>query len=134
MIRKAAWVGLMVAGCEPPADPADAYRAFAAALQRGDVAACWNGLSSSAQRRALDQVTQARAPVAVGEAEAMNLVCGEARVLVPRIQSVRVEQADGDRARLIVTTDQATTYPATVVREGAAWRLDLGEPPATPAR
>ncbi len=122
--RVAATLSLLLAGCEPPPDPVEAYRAFALALQRGDVGGCWKGLSTAAQRQALDEATRARAPLPTGEAEAMKIACGEARVLVARVKEIRVEETSGDRTRLVVTTEQGTNHPVLLVREGASWRVE----------
>ncbi len=111
--------------CGRPAGPADAYRAFAAAVRAGDEEAIW-AMLSSASRAALE--ARAKAAAKAGGAmpgSARQLLVGDAVSSMPRVKSVTVRRESGDEALLAVTTEDAGEGQVRLVREEGGWRVVL---------
>lgn len=117
---------LVTAGCRRPQDPAEAYRAFAAASRSGNSGAVWKMLSAQSRevldRRAAELARQA--PGGVLPASGEDLVLGDLAVAAPRPTSIVVLRESRDAAVVAVEVEGGRgAQEVSLVREGGVWRV-----------
>lgn len=110
------------------AEPADAFRRFASALNAGRQEEAWNLLSestrfelTSAARRAAE--AQGKPPPKDGR----EIAFGSGLELQRRIDSIRVAERTDDRARLVVVDETGEEQSVMTVRERGGWYVDFTE-------
>ncbi len=126
-LRTAAAIALLLA-CARPGGPAEAYRAFAAAVRTGDEDQAWARLSEGS-RAALDARAKELAARSGGvtPASGKDLLLGDASAIAPRMEEVLVLRESADTAVVRVTVRGGEAREATLVRERGAWRVVLPE-------
>lgn len=117
-------VGLLSA-CRGDGGPADAYRAFTAAVHEGKPDEVWARLSERSQaeldRRAKE--VAARAPPGVVAASGRATVLGDLSAVAPRPTSVVVVRESRAAAVLSVAVEGQPAREVTMAREGGVWRV-----------
>jgi hypothetical protein len=116
---------LASAGCRPEPDPAERYRAFAAAAREGDADAVWAMLSERT-RQALDaraKALAASAPAGVLPASGKQLVVGDLGRRAKRPRNVVVVRESPDAAVVSVEVEGEPAREVQLVREGGVWRV-----------
>ncbi len=118
---------LFLAGCAPPATPAQRYRAFVEAARRGRVGDVW-AMLSSASRQGLED--RARAlndpkPSAAVDVSASDLVLGDLAPTAPKVKSVTTVRESRDAAVVAVEDAEGARSEVSLVREGGEWRVVL---------
>lgn len=120
---------LALAGCRRPDGPAESYRRFAAAARTGDADAVWSMLSERS-RAALDARARAlssRAAPGVIPPSGRDLVLGDQAARAPRLRSAVVVRESADAAVVRVEDEAGGQGEVTLLREGGAWRVELGD-------
>jgi len=122
---------IFLAGCRAQGEetPEAAYRAFAAAANKGDDAAAFSRLTAESQ-----QVVRERL-AALSSASGGSLQMDAASLMFrggrgASITAVRLLKKEQDRATVAVTTGEQT-QDVILRREGSVWRVELGQT-ATP--
>ncbi len=118
---------LAASACRGDRGPADAYRAFTAAVHDGKADDAW-ALLSERSRAELDRRARevaAQAPPGVVAASGRATVLGDVSAVAPRPTSVVVVRESRDAAVLSVETDGSPAREVTLVRQGGVWRVDV---------
>jgi hypothetical protein len=128
-MRRLIVIASLVVSCHPvvaPDSPADAYRAFAAAENKGDDTVAWNLLSRATQAE-LTKQAQAIAKVrgVPAPADGKQLAFRDANVLHGEIKSIATSESGANAATLTVTDDRGGTQDVRMVREDEHWAVDL---------
>ncbi len=131
MPRLLAALAALVLACARPAGPAEAYRAFAAAVRVGDEDQAWARLSERS-RAALDARAKALAARADGVTpeSGKDLLLGDASARAPRIEEVLVLRESADAAVVRVKARGGVDREVSLARERGAWRVVLPDLPA----
>jgi hypothetical protein len=121
---------LVVSGtfaCKPQrgaAPPDEAFRSFASAVRKGDVARVRDALSARTRellQARLHPFSDGGAPVADVQAAALTFVTGVRQAPLGDVKVIRV---DGDRAVLSVTSG-SREGEQRLVKEDGLWKVDL---------
>jgi len=114
------------AGCQRPAGPAEAYRAFATAARAGDADGVWKRLSEGS-RQVLDaraRAVAAQAPGGIVPASGKELVLGALSQAAPRLEKVTVLSESAASAVVAVEVEGAPgEREVSLVREAGVWRV-----------
>jgi hypothetical protein len=121
---------LVATGCNRPRwdRPDEAYRAFSAAVRRGELKAAWEGLSADT-RKAMEARAKAVSAASEGSVKDEPMLMffasgykplpqGELKVATEEGQSAVVEVAIGDGG---------VTQSQKMIKEGDRWAVDLTE-------
>ncbi len=115
----------LLSACRGDAGPADAYRAFAAAVHDGKADDVWARLSERSRaeldRRAKEVAAQA--PPGVVAASGRATVLGDLSAVAPRPTSVVVVRESRDAAVLSVAVEGQPAREVAMAREGGVWRV-----------
>jgi hypothetical protein len=127
-----ACLALCVVACRPPRDdtPEAAYRAFAAAANKGDATEAFSRLTSESRQAVTREVSGLSSASGGSLREDPGALVFSAGRGQP-ITSVRLLKKDPDRATVEVTAG-GQTREVTLLREGTEWRVEL--PRKEPAR
>jgi hypothetical protein len=118
-------VAALVPGCRAEG-PAEAYRAFAAAVRDGDAKEVWSRLSKGS-RDALDARAAALSSRTGGVTpeRGVDLVLGDAALGAARLESVVVVRESAGAAELRVEVHGAGARIVSMAREDGRWRVVL---------
>ncbi len=119
---------VMVGACRPgAATPEDALRTFLGDVSSRRAAEAWAGLSKSSQEVLLaDARALAAATGQEPETDPGKLLFERSELLLLRkAESISVASRPGDVATLRVPVEGGASANVRMVREGAAWKVDL---------
>jgi hypothetical protein len=128
---------LLPVACTRDLGPEATYRALTRAVADRDEGAAWALLSRSTQRWLENRAREAaRAAPGVVAPGARQLLLGDAALTVAPPSVIELVRNDGKVAVLRVRSPGGAPAEVELVREGGAWKVDIGSPrspgPAAP--